>query len=116
MDAYPLLVCRDIPQANTETAASWVADLGDRKQAEVSFTTESERNRVAIEALNLGYRVQFVTLDDFKHESGVARLKGLCASYYGDSGAGNPTCQMEYETAMVGHIIGALEEAYQFEA
>lgn len=115
MDAYPLLVCRDIAQANTATAASWVAELGDRKQAELSFATESERTRVAVEALNLGYRVQFVTLDEFEYESGVDRLRELCASYFGDSGASNPTCQMEYETSIAGHIIGVLYEAFQFE-
>lgn len=109
-----LLVCRDQPAESAETAP-WLKHLGDRKHAELRFASESERMQVAMEALNLGYRVQFTTLDAFEHASGMAYIKQLCASYYGDSGATNPTSQMEYETSVAGEIMTALEQAYQFE-
>lgn len=116
MRAFPLLVCRDMPTDSTDAAAPWVVDLGDRKYAELRFATEAERSQVAMEALQLGYRVQFTTLDEFEDESGVAEIKRLCATYYGDSGATNPTSHMEYESAVAGELIGVLEEAYQFQS
>lgn len=111
-----LLVCRDQPAANPEATVPWSTHLGDRKYAELRFASESERAQVAMEALNLGFRVQFTSLAAFEHTSGVAHIKQLCASYYGDSDADNPTSQMEYETGVAGDIISALEEAYQFES
>lgn len=115
--AFSLLVCRDMPEGSTDVTAPWLADLGDRKYAALHFATESERTQVAMEALNLGYRVQFTTLDEFEHISGVAEIKRLCTVYHhGDSGADNPTAQAEYESWVAGELISTLEDVYQFQA